>query len=354
MEFFRLIAENWLSLLFSFLIVLVPIVLGRIAIAYLLDRVLLVIAARTKNQLDDMLLYKLRTPVYLLVILSAIDIAILRSRFLIGDWTDVFLRLTAGTYILIGFWILSRVTATFFKWYGEELAHQTQSEIDDHLIPFIDRVVNIIIISLGTITILSHFDVDVTGLVATLGIASLAIALAAQASLADVISGILIIADRPFRVGDQVMISDYSFPLVVLQVGMRSTRLRTFDNRVIVVPNSTMAQSNLINRTFPHSIYRLEAAIGVAYDSDVDEVKRVLFQALEPIEHIYKEKPNEVFFLNFGESSLDFVVRWWIEVTMDRDISLDMVNTAIFNALNEANIEMPFPQRDVYIRKNES
>ena len=349
MEWFELIRTNWPNLVMSFLLVLLPTILGRLLITFLLDRVLLVIAGKTKTKLDDMLLAKLRTPVYLLVVLSAINLALVNSRALFETWADTLLRLVGALFLFVGFWILGRVSSTFFQWYEREMVEQTETELDDHLVPFVDRVANIIILALGTITILSHFDVDVTGLVATLGIASLAIALAAQASLADVISGILVIADRPFRVGDQITLDTFPSPLIVLQVGMRSTRLRTFDNRVVIVPNSNIAQSNLINRTFPHSVYRLQTAVGIGYGSDVDMAKAVIKNALQKIDHIYREKPVDVYFLGFGDSSLDLVVRWWIELPMGRDVSLDAVNTAILNALNEANIEIPFPQRDVHL-----
>ncbi len=115
--------------------------------------------------------------------------------------------------------------------------------------PFVSRVALILLTVLGGIILLDHFNVEVSGLVATLGIGSLAIALAAQAALADTISGFIIMFDRPYRIGDRIEILELDTWGDVTDIGLRSTRIRTRDNRMAVVPNSVIAKNMVVNIT---------------------------------------------------------------------------------------------------------
>jgi small-conductance mechanosensitive channel len=190
--------------------------------------------------------------------------------------------------------------------------------------------------------------VDVSGLVTTLGIASLAIALAAQNTLSDTISGFTIMMDRPFRIGDRIEIQDLNTWGDVVDIGLRSSRVRTRDNRMVVVPNSVIGKSLVVNHAYPNTQYRIQVHIGIAYGSDIEIARNVMIEAVQGVEGVLANRPVEALFLEFGPSALLFRVRWWINSYEDTRRMFDRVNSSLYHALNEAGIEIPFPQQVVY------
>jgi small-conductance mechanosensitive channel len=220
--------------------------------------------------------------------------------------------------------------------------------MDEQLMPFIRRVGMIVLTLIALIILLSHFDVDVSALVTTLGVGSLALALAAQAALADTISGFVIMVDRPFRIGDRIEIQDLGTWGDVVDIGLRSSRIRTRDNRMVIVPNSVIGKSLIVNYTYPSTQYRIQIHIGVAYGSDLELARRTLIKAVQGVDGVLADKKVEALFLEFGDSALVFRVRWWIESYVDTRRMFDHVNTAIYEALSEAGIEIPNPQLDVH------
>jgi small-conductance mechanosensitive channel len=203
--------------------------------------------------------------------------------------------------------------------------------------PFFRRVALILLTAVGLITLLGHFNVDVSAMVTTLGIGSLAIALAAQAALADTISGFIIMIDQPFRIGDRIEILDLNTWGDVVDIGLRSSRIRTRDNRMVIVPNSLIGKSLVVNHSYPSTQYRIQVHIGVAYGSDIELVRETIIEAVRSVEGVLPDRPVEALFLEFGDSALIFRVRWWIESYVDTRRMYDRVNTAVYKALNGGN-----------------
>jgi small-conductance mechanosensitive channel len=201
---------------------------------------------------------------------------------------------------------------------------------------------------IGLIIILSHFAVDVSALVTTLGVGSLAIALAAQAALSDTISGFIIMIDRPFRIGDRIELLDLGTWGDVVDIGLRSSRIRTRDNRMVIVPNSVIGKSLIVNHSYPDDTYRLEVQIGLGYDTDIHEARQVLSEAVRQVEGVLDRMPVDVLFLEFGDSALIFRIRWWLDSYVDTRRMFDRVNSAMFDALKAAGIEIPYPQRGLH------
>jgi MscS family membrane protein len=243
-----------------------------------------------------------------------------------------------------------RLTTHLTTWYGQEVAPRTETELDNQVVPFLRRLLLIGVTLVGLIVILGHFDIDVSALVTTLGIGSLAIALAAQATLADIIAGFVIMVDRPYRIGDRIEIQDLDTWGDVMDIGLRSTSIRTRDNRMVSVPNSVIGKSLIVNYTFPDTQYRIEVHIGVAYGSDLELVRETMIAAVQKVEGVLPDRPVEALFLEFGDSALIFRLRWWIESYVDTRRMFDRVNTAVYEALQQADIEIPNPQLDVHHR----
>jgi small-conductance mechanosensitive channel len=154
--------------------------------------------------------------------------------------------------------------------------------------------------------------------------------------------------DRPFRIGDRVELLDLDTWGDVMDIGLRSTRIRTRDNRMVIVPNSVIAKSLIVNHSYPDDTYRLEIELGVAYGTDLEEARQVLIEAVSNVDGVLTSEPVEALFLQFGDSALIFRVRWWLDSYVDTRRMFDKVNTAMYNALNEAGIEIPFPQQVIH------
>jgi len=218
--------------------------------------------------------------------------------------------------------------------------------------PFSRRIAMIILWMIGIITLLGHFDVDISAMVTTLGIGSLAVALAAQESLADTISGFLIMVGRSFRIGDRIDIQDLDTWGDFVDIGLRSSRIRTRDNRMVIIPNSVIGKSLVVNYSYPFTRYRIEIHIGLGYGTDIEMARKIMVDTVRGVDGVLLDKPVEALFLEFGDFALVFRVRWWLDSYYDTRRMFDKVNTALYNALNEANIEVPFPQLVVRTQVN--
>lgn len=348
MNLLELTTEQWTNLGISLGIVLLTVIVGGRIINFLLKRVLRRLFERTRTTLDNLVLEVLKYPLYLVAVAVAAEAALDRLDFLPESWESPLETIFYVIYFGIAFYVVLRLSIKLFEWYALEVAPNTQTELDEQLIPFFSRVAQIILTIIGLIILLSHFSVDVSALVTTLGVGSLAFALAAQAALSDTISGFIIMVDRPFRIGDRIELLDLDTWGDVVDIGLRSSRIRTRDNRMVIVPNSVIGKSLIVNHSFPDEQYRLQVHVGVAYGTDIHHARQVLVDAVSQVEGIEKERGVDALFLEFGDSALVFRVRWWLDSYVDTRRMFDKVNTAIYDELNEAGIEIPFPQQDVH------
>jgi small-conductance mechanosensitive channel len=213
------------------------------------------------------------------------------------------------------------------------------------------RIARIIVLLIAANVLLSHFGVNITGLAATLGVAGLALSLAAQDTLADAISGFIILADRPFRVGDRIEIQGLGTWGDVVDIGLRTTRIRTRDNRLVIVPNSTIGKNQVVNYTFPDPQYRVQTHVGIGYGTDIERVRQIIIDTVREVEGVLPERPVDALYVEMGDSAMIFRVRWWIESYADTRQMYDSIHTALQEALDAAGVEMPYPTYDVMIRE---
>jgi len=348
--FWGLSGQQWIEIGISVLILLGVLLLGRWIINFILEKLLFRITKRTKNNLDNQILDAARLPIYFLAVVLTLDTALRRLTFLTRGWNTWLNEGFFILYFLVGFIFAWRLVTHFFRWYEEEMAQKTETTLNKQLFPFFERIALILLGTIGIITLLSYFDINITAMVTTLGIGSLALALAAQSALEDSISGFLIMMDRPFRIGDRIELMDLDAWGDVVDIGLRSTRIRTRDNRMVVVPNSVIGKSLVVNYAYPNDQYRLEIHIGVAYGTEIEKARQVMIETVQKVDGVLPDQSVEVLFLEFGDSALIFRVRWWLESYVDTRRMFDRVNTALYNALKEENIQLPFPQLDVHMK----
>lgn len=217
---------------------------------------------------------------------------------------------------------------------------------DVTLRPFLTNLVKWGLKALLIISVASMVGVETTSFIAVLGAAGLAVGLALQGSLANFAGGILILIFKPFRVGDTI--DAQGFLGAVERIDILHTHIRTFDNKMIIMPNGALANANVTNLS-KKDTRRVEMSVGVAYGSDLQHVRKVILDTLAKDERILGDPEPIVRFTTFGDSSLDLIVRCWTASDNLWPVYWDNME-AIYNAFNANNIEIPFPQRDIHMR----
>ena len=217
--------------------------------------------------------------------------------------------------------------------------------------PLLDIIGSILIIVFGLTNFLSTFNVEFGVLVAGVGVVGLVIALAAQDTLSNFFSGILLLLDQGFKTGDMIYFNDTY--CLIREIGLRSTKIYDIVNHVIIIiPNNALANQNILNLTKPDRYYRLRIEVGVSYDSNPDEVEAALLEVAKENSSIEQDDPTRkplVRFQNFGDSTLNFALVAWIKnVIKMRQINSDL-HHQVFAKLRAEKIVIAFPQRDVHL-----
>jgi small-conductance mechanosensitive channel len=227
---------------------------------------------------------------------------------------------------------------------------RTASTLDKGLLPLLRKAVKTSVAILGVLIILGEWGVQIAPILGALGIGGLAIALALNSSLSNVFAGIQLLLDRSVNVGDKVQLESGEVG-VLLDIGLRTTMMKTYDNEVISLPNSQLANARIKNYTKPDASIRVSVNFAVAYGSDVAEVKRIVLDAISQLDDILQEPGPQVLFLNMGDFSLDMSARVWVDDYGKQFAKKLEMTELIYNTLNESGIEIPFPTRTVYMRQ---
>jgi MscS family membrane protein len=347
--FLGLSVDDWINLGISVLILLVGYVVG----TWLLNRLLRRLVERTPTEFDDAFLKRVEPEIGWFVVVFSLQFASLRLEFLGAGLKDFLHSVYFSLYLIIGLLVFWKLIDAATEWYVARLEEQPEeAERLNPVITLAHRAARILLLMIGAAMLLSHLGINVTALAASLGIAGLALSLAAQDTLSDAISGFTILVDQPFRVGDRIEISELGTWGDVVQIGTRTTRIRTRDNRMVIVPNSTIGTSQVVNYTYPDPRYRVQMDIGIGYGMDIEKTRRVIIDTVSHIDGVLKDKPVDALYNEMGESAMTFRVRWWIESYEDTRRIYDRVNTALQVALDGAAIEMPFTTYDVNLKLN--
>jgi small-conductance mechanosensitive channel len=223
--------------------------------------------------------------------------------------------------------------------------------IETRTLPLFDNLSKLGLFALASWAFFVIWSIPVTGWIASAGIAGIAIGFAAQDTLSNLFAGVFIIADAPYNVGDYVNL-DSGERGQVRHIGLRSTRLLTRDDVEVTIPNSVMGGARIINESAgPSPKHRVRVQVSVAYGSDVAQVREVLLAAKDGVDNVCAEPAPRVRFRTFGASGLDFELLCWIPHPELRGRVLDALNTSVYDALRAADIEIPYPKRDVYVRE---
>ena len=328
------------------------VVLLSFIVAWLFNRVIITtfkkLAQKTRFDFDNQLIELLHTPVYYSLLLLGFS-----SATLILSPPELYKSIIFSviTTVALVVWtiFLLRISRTILT----ELSRNDRrfKVLHQQTLPLFLNILNIVIIILSVYFIFSAWHVDMTAWLASAGIVGIAVGFAAKDTLANLFSGVFIMADTPYKIGDFIVL-DTGERGEVTHIGIRSTRILTRDDVEVTIPNSVIANTKITNESGgPHEKYRCRVAVGVAYGSDIDRVRQILMDIAEQADDVCTIPEPRVRMRRFGASSLDFELLVWVDKPVLRGSVLDRLNCTIYQQFIEHNIEIPYSQQDLYIKE---
>ena len=257
-----------------------------------------------------------------------------------------FLPNLASAIVLVGvFWLLLIIVRRLMR------GALRRARVPDTMESLMNRFLKYGVILVAAITIAGQLHINVTSMVAGLGIAGLAISFAAQDTISNIISGITLVIDRPFTEGDWVQVGDTHAQVSKLR--LRTTVLNTFDGETIVIPNQNISQEKVVNYTLTPRT-RVRVPVGIAYKEDIREARRVMLSTVEGDDRLEDEPQPVVVVTGLGDSSVNLELRFWATEAMQKFPLLWEYTEKCKRALDEADIEIPFPHRQLFLERSEA
>jgi len=349
--------------LYFFLVIIVGLIITKPIISYLLKIAYKLFGSKDSDNERDMLKSLLRKPLYYFFLLMILYIGLNSLNFPeewgLVDSSEFGLKmvLDKGFYLAVIcsiFWTILR-SVEFIGVKLKDRAAQTESKVDDGLIPFAIDLTKVLVYIFALVIILGNvFNVNITALVAGLGVGGVAIALASKESIENLLGSFTIFFDKPFAVGDVITLGGVTGK--VEKVGFRSTRIRTFDKSIVTVPNKNVINTELDNLGV-RPVRRVKFNIGLTYDTTIEQIKNIVNDIQKLVDdHPMTNEDGRVRFLSFGASSLDIMVLYYVNSPEWEDLinTQQKINYNIIEIVNKHNSEFAFPSTSVYIEKNNS
>ena len=324
----------------AFLIFFGFLIVARIFV-FVYEKYLLEFVEKTEGNFDDILIKNLRKPVFFALIFLGAYVAISTL-----DVSENFLSVIKN--------VLLSVFIIFFVYFGVKLVdflidiwlkkfvEKSETKLDDVVLPLGHKAVSLFFVIIALLLILNLWGIKVGPLLASLGIVGLAIGFALKDSLANIFGGVSIIADRSFKIGDFVKLdTDLG---KVIDIGLRTTKIKTIDNQVIIIPNGDLSNSRIVNYAKPNLATRIVVPVRVAYGSNVDKIKKILLKCVDKLDKdILDEKKAKVYFIEMGDFALKFKLIVPIKDYKKKFKNAEILRTEVYKALNRNKIEIPFP-----------
>jgi small-conductance mechanosensitive channel len=248
--------------------------------------------------------------------------------------------------LLLLIWTSSRIK----KWLIERLLSRTHLDIGGRTA--IGTITSYALLVIGFVIILQTAGLDLSAFTILVGSLSIGIGLGLQTITNNFVSGLIILLERPVKIGDRVEFGNLNGDIV--RISARATTILTNNNIAVIVPNSDLITSPVINWSYPNRRVRFHVPVGVAYGSDPAQVKKILLDVANHHPGILKEPPVDVLLDRLGENSIDFMLRvWTLEYSDKPNVLKSDLYYSIIEQFKEHGIEIPFPQRELHIRRHE-
>jgi small-conductance mechanosensitive channel len=280
-------------------------------------------------------------------LMQTLDLERLTPRFdqplvTIGGTTVTVASVVAAVLIIAITWVISRllqrVLTGAYQRRGIEVGVQYA----------MNRLLNYVLLAIGLFVALDNLGFSITALAGLGAVLAVGIGFGLQNIAQNFVSGVILLLERPIKQGDFVEVGDTRG--TVHSIRSRATVITTIDNVDILVPNSHFINDPVVNQTYSDRFVRVRVSVGVAYGSDTDTVRRTLSKVADETPEVVRRDQTTVQFEEFGESSLDFTLVFWIAEPRDQNRVASDVRFAIDRAFRSAGIEIPFPQRDLHLK----
>ncbi len=317
-------------------------------VTWILFKLLRRLFSSARFNIDEHVILMLRPPIYYTLlaagVYAGIDLMPLSER--LDLMTGRSIR-TVGALVWVVFFM--RLASLSLRRLAD--LSYTHTFIQHRTFSLFDNAAKILIFGVGIYAFFVIWKIDMTAWLASAGIIGIAVGFAAKDTLSNLFSGVFILADAPYKVGDYVVL-DHGDRGKVMNIGLRSTRILTRDDIEITIPNSIIGNSTIINQSGGHHVkMRLRVKIGVAYGSDIDAVRSILMEIAYNEEAVCPQPEPRVRFRSFGASSLDFELLAWIDNPELRGLAMDKLNDAIYKRFAAEKVEIPYAKQDLYIRE---
>ena len=337
--------QTWII---SFLIMGGSIIAGKL-LYWVIQKTLKNFTKNTKNELDFLFVDMLEEPLTLALTIFGLW------------WAVSILELASGIkgfidsifYFLILFniaWFLTRMLDAIIEKYVAPKVKESETDLDDILLPIMRRIVNISIWAMTIIVGIDNAGYDVTTMVTGLGIGGLVFALAAQDAVSNLFGGVIIFSDKPFNINERIILNGYEG--YVREIGLRSIKIETLDGRIVTMPNSKVTDNPVLNISKEKG-RRVKFYLGLTYDTqpeDIEKAKEILKDIITLNEHT---QDAVIAFDSFGDFSLNVLVLYWIKKGSPIVQVQDEINIQILTRFNAEKLNFAFPTQSIILEKNE-
>jgi len=340
----KLGANSIYDWLVSAIILFGAVIVGKI-LYIVIGKFVKTLASKTKSSLDDILVDQLEEPVVYGIVILGFYWGFNRLHF--NDSVDAFF---ANAFIIIFIlnvtWLFARVIQSLIDEYVVPFVEKSESDFDDQLLPIARKTANVILWTFGILIALSNSGFNIGALIAGLGIGGLALALAAQDTVKNIFGGVMVFLDKPFRIKDRIKVNGMDG--FVEEIGVRSTRLRTLEGRVITVPNGQFSDNPVENVTLEPT-RKIVSNLGLTYDTTPEEMSK----AMTILHDIVKANPKVtdeplISFNNWGDFSMGILLIYYIEEPDNILSAQSEINLEILRQFNAAGLEFAFPTQTIY------
>jgi MscS family membrane protein len=338
----------WQFILFA-LVFVGSFILAKI-IYFILKHKVAKFASNTKSQFDDILLKIMKGPFSMAITVLGLMFA-LQFLSIPSDVLGVFNVLLSVLISITIIWFFMRLVEVVVDMYIAPKAAKSESELDDEIVPILKKTLKALVLIFGILSIASNFGYDLTALVAILGVAGIGVGFAMKDTIENMLSGVIIYMDRPFKIGDRIKLDSGVYGDIT-EVGLRSSKIKNLDNNVVIIPNTKMVNSAVENYTKPTNKLKKSFNIGVVYGTSPAKMKeaiKIIEKAIKTTEGVTSDEPI-VRFMEFGDFSLKILCLYWIKSLKYWDAA-HSINLKILEEFNKAGIEMAYPTQTIEIKK---
>ncbi|MFH1917037.1 MAG: mechanosensitive ion channel family protein [Nanoarchaeota archaeon] len=321
-------------------IIVVLVVLGVFLILFFRMFVNKVILKRFRKK--EKFIQKTEGIFIIVMILIVLDVMLQRAIY----QEEIMFRILRTLIVIMFTYFVIEIADLLIEVWGRHMTHKKGMEFGEEVLPVAHGVMKVLLFFVAFIIILQLWGVQVLTLLASMGVVGIILGFALKDSLSNVFGGISLIFDRTFKVGDVIQVEGGDVGEVVL-INLRSTRILTYENKIVSIPNSVLANSKILNFSQPTNVLMINIEFGVAYGSDPEEVKRAVLSEVKKVTGVLSFPHPDVKMLKMNEYSLDFRLEVFksFETLQTLELFKDMLTENLYNILKRRKIQIPYPTR---------